>query len=471
MRRSIALLLAVLLPAVPGAPAWATVIRSAAPASAPASAVPGIQLSLPSSGSSFLGPDSARDSAIGLQGSLPSWSGPQATISPAPALAPVSGRSIAGRASLPQAAGPAALIRARTAASPQGAAPLQGSLDAMRSASVLGAQSLRQESPDASYGTSRAAFDRLIGAGASLGDQASGQEAPVPAVLSTLKGTLTPGYETTRDLSPEAAGVQTSPSREDPTQKPDLKRTLRWYLGGTAAFKIGMEALGLSIPLLALTVFGQVKWAAVMSVGWGLSQLVFSSLAGGILDRHSPTKVISRAMTLQAASVGIMIGLFAFDKLFPALLGFPLAQPVAILILYTLAGACLGVQDTARQVIPPEVIGKDEKAIKLFNARTHMAYEVSGVIGALLAGLVISKFGVLAALLLHPPAYLAAAWIFSHIRMGHARRTPRRPPFPEHGRVPRRPSGPSSRIWLRARAAYSARNSSAGGCSPWRSRS
>jgi len=203
-----------------------------------------------------------------------------------------------------------------------------------------------------------------------------------------------------------------------PELDPETNQTLRWYLAGTGTFKLGMEALGVSVPVIALTVFGQVKWAAVLGVGWGLSMIVFSSLAGGLLDRKSPAKVISWAMGLEAATISVFLGLLAVDKFLPALAGFQLASPYALLALYSLAGGFLGVADTARQVIPSEIIGADERQLKLFNAKTHMAYEVAGVAGALLTGLIISTFGLLPALLMHPPAYLLAAFLFSRIRMG-----------------------------------------------------
>ena len=76
---------------------------------------------------------------------------------------------------------------------------------------------------------------------------------------------------------------------------------------GTSFYKLGMEALGITMPLLALQLFDKVAWAAAMGVGWGLSQIVFSFLAGSLLDRRSPGKVLSGAAALQGLSVTPMV--------------------------------------------------------------------------------------------------------------------------------------------------------------------
>ncbi len=123
-------------------------------------------------------------------------------------------------------------------------------------------------------------------------------------------------------------------------------------------------------------------------------------------------------MGLQGLTIAVLLGLFAFDMYLPGLLAFKLASPYVLLALYSLAGGFLGVADTARQVIPPEIIGTHEREIKIFNSKVHIAYEVAGVIGALATGVIILNFGLVPALILHPPAYLLAALVFSRLKLG-----------------------------------------------------
>jgi hypothetical protein len=123
------------------------------------------------------------------------------------------------------------------------------------------------------------------------------------------------------------------------------------------------------------------------------------------------------SFALQALTVAALIGLFAADKFLPGIAGFPLVNPISLLILYSLAGGFMGVSDTARQVSPPEIAGTNQRTLKIFNAKTHIAYEIAGVLGAILTGVIIANFGIMPALLIHPPAYLLAAWVFSRIKI------------------------------------------------------
>ncbi len=269
-------------------------------------------------------------------------------------------------------------------------------------------QTLRDAPSEGSRQVADEGFDRLldrVSVPAGAGDIAHGpmRSAGQPSRLARAgPASLPSARETPRPRAP-------------PTL--DSKRNARWYLAGTAAYKLGMEALGLAVPLLAMTVFGSITWAAVMTVGWVLSQALFGTLAGGLLDRRPPEKILKWSMAGQAAAVTGLLGLFLADKLLPMALGFPLFNPYLLLVFYSLAGGFMGAADTSRQVMPPQIAGQDERAIKVFNARTHIAYEVAGVAGALGAGLAIKTFGLGAALFIHPPAYLLAAWAFSRLSL------------------------------------------------------
>jgi hypothetical protein len=260
------------------------------------------------------------------------------------------------------------------------------------------------------HAAGREGFARLLGLRLIRSGKSSEPVAASASSLGSLRARLS-AHSAGEHASPAAAPGETPPPGQSE------KAATRKYLVGTGIFKMGMEALSLSAPLLALTIFGQVKVAAVLVVGWGLSQIVFSSLSGGLLDRRSPSKVLAWSMAFQAATVAVLIGLFAADKFFPGIAGFPLVNPMTLLALYSLAGGFMGVSDTARQVIPPEIAGSQEHGLKIFNAKTHIAYEIAGVLGAVLTGVIIANFGIMPALLIHPPAYLLAAWVFSRLKI------------------------------------------------------
>ncbi len=271
---------------------------------------------------------------------------------------------------------------------------------------------------ESAYGIGRENFARITGEAAA---HAGAVNAAVPRSAVSGESKSLPRETGLRQAASggEAAPAPDYKAPQAPAPVPDAARKsqIRTYLLGTAAFKIGMEALSVSVPLLALTVFGSATWAAVLAMGWGSAQIIFSSMAGGLVDRTSPSKVLAWAMRLQAAAIGTLISLFAVDHFLPGLFGFPLAGPYVLFALYSLAGGFMGAAETARQVMAPALVGEHEHGVKRFNAKVHIAYEIAGVAGALLTGLIISQLGLLTALILHPPAYLLAAWIFIRLNI------------------------------------------------------
>jgi hypothetical protein len=198
---------------------------------------------------------------------------------------------------------------------------------------------------------------------------------------------------------------------------PASRGKLAAYLSGVAIYKTGMDSLMLGVPLLALTTFGSAAWAAALASAWGLSQVMFGSLSGGLLDRNSPSKVFAWAMGLQALVTGSILGLYCIDAFYKGLLPFAAFNPYAVLVLYGIAGGLIGVADVSKQVVAPVLAGSDEKEVKILDARTHIAYEVSGTLSALAAGWVMRAYGVGAILPVLPAVFLASCLLFSFLRL------------------------------------------------------
>jgi len=189
------------------------------------------------------------------------------------------------------------------------------------------------------------------------------------------------------------------------------KKSARQALLGTGIYKFGMEALNVSMPLIALTVFGSAVWMATMAVAWGASMTLASMFAGGLIDRKPVQKVLAGALVTQAVAVGGII----------ALLVLGVTSPWLILPLYSFAGLTQGVVLTARDTIPARILGRDQAVLGKFNAKTHMVYETAGTIAPLLVTLLIGKVGLIAGLFLQPPAYLLAAYAFSRLKLDSVR--------------------------------------------------
>ncbi|MBI4423891.1 MAG: MFS transporter [Elusimicrobia bacterium] len=346
-----------------------------------------------------------------------SASGAGASLAAAPPR--LSGATLAlPPSSLPAALGPAVVAPALPAAEPGPAAgpaesaPEPSSLAAAKAVRLFaaevhaGGREVARAPGDAGRAAAESAFARLLPGYAEAKTEETAASGPAPAALGEASA-LRPGGE----VPPAIEGDAGVPA---PAQAPSLARG---YLLGTGIFKLGMEAVVIAMPQVALAVSGQMAWTAVMMVGWVLSQALASSLAGGMLDRNSPTKVLSRSLAVMAGIVTAILAFAAIDAIAGGALGVALFNKYTLLALYSLAGAAWGVADTARQVIPPLAVGRDERAIKLFNAKTHTAYEIAGVIGAVATGWMIQSFGLVQALILHPPAFLLAAWVFSRLRL------------------------------------------------------
>jgi MFS family permease len=175
---------------------------------------------------------------------------------------------------------------------------------------------------------------------------------------------------------------------------------------GTAVMKSGMETITLSVPMLALTAFGGISAVAGLVVVYGLSQAIFAAMAGGLADRFSARKVLAGAVLAQTALVATLIGVGAVGAL----------SMTTLIPLYLLIGGVTGVIETARHSIPTLLLGQDEAALKQYNAKLHISYEVAGVVGALAAGALIGFAGPLWSLAIQPPAFALAAWYFWRVR-------------------------------------------------------
>lgn len=195
---------------------------------------------------------------------------------------------------------------------------------------------------------------------------------------------------------------------------PEAKRNVRLMRLGTAAMKSGMEVVKLGIPLLALQVLGSATSVALLAVSYGVAQAIFGSWAGALTDRVPASRVLTGAIVAQAVLIASLVGLAAAGVFTPWIL-FPV---------YALVGGAVGVAETTRRVVPPLMLGQDTETLKKYNGSLHLFYEVAGVGGALLAGVLIAAFGPLNAMLLQPPAFALAAFMFWKVKHSFVKAPP-----------------------------------------------
>ncbi|MCX5788278.1 MAG: hypothetical protein NTX64_07210 [Elusimicrobia bacterium] len=216
---------------------------------------------------------------------------------------------------------------------------------------------------------------------------------------------------------PRVGAAEITPA--PPAASPQDRRNIRLMNFGTGFWKFGAEAVAVGVPLAALHLFGGATFVAGLAVMYGMSQIVSSSVAIGLVERAPPSRVLAGAVAVQAAIVASIFAL-ASAGLLSAWMIFPL---------YALIGAAHGVAETARRLVPGWILGHDEAALQRYNGGLHVFYEIAGIAGAIAAGAVVLMSSPLAALILEPPAAIIAAFLFSRV---HADFEPA-PPAPRAG--------------------------------------
>jgi hypothetical protein len=327
----------------------------------------------------------------------PSLSAPSLSPSLAPSLPSLGAAPLAPAAIAPlaaAAASPALPPLAAAPAAPAAASPVFHASHqrlVVAGEAVAAAAGAPDPSADASRGSADAQFSLLTGELAAERPDALPVPADGPSVLRSL------------DL------LRYKP---EPGQDPEVTRKVKRMMLATSVMKAGTETVTLGVPLLILTSFGGATLVAAMVVGYGLTRAAFGAGVEGLTRRWSARRVLAGAVTAQAALVTVILGLGAAGMLSVGTL-FPL---------YLLIGGTVGVIETSRRVIPALLLGRDDTVLSKYNARLHIWYEVAGVTGALSAGALIAFAGPLWALLIQPPAYLLAAWLFFGVK--HAKPEP-----------------------------------------------
>jgi MFS family permease len=197
---------------------------------------------------------------------------------------------------------------------------------------------------------------------------------------------------------PAAAALREIPAR--------ARSGFRLYAAGISIVKVGIEALNLVVPTLLLSQFGAATLVGALFLSSQLAGLVAGWIAGPLVDRFSPAKVLAATAILQILAIGSIPLAFAF--------GTTLGLPV-IFGLFTVNGLLSGAFDIARRAALPQILGRDERVLNAHNAKIYITREIAAMAGIVGAGFLLGKLGYLATLGIHPAAYIVAALLFSRL--------------------------------------------------------
>ena len=248
----------------------------------------------------------------------------------------------------------------------------------------------------------RRSGDELEGilSGEFLQRPAAADEGPLAAETSESGSSLRPAQTPAGRSAPEpvAAPIPEIPAR--------ARSGFRLYAAGISTVKVGIEALNLVVPTLLLSQFGAATLVGALFLSAQLAGLVAGWIAGPLVDRFSPSKVLAVTAILQILAIGSIPLAFAF--------GTTLGLPV-IFGLFTVNGMLSGAFDIARRAALPQILGRDERVLNAHNAKIYITREIAAMAGIVGAGFLLGKLGYLATLGIHPAAYIVAALLFSRL--------------------------------------------------------
>lgn len=388
VRRPLASLLALLLSLEAFGPsAWAQVARAG---TAPATALAPVPRAI-AAGPLFTAPSLGALAPVLAPLASPALAPVPVLAAPALAAASVVSPALAARA-LPAAAAPA------SAGKP--AAPAAG-VARLAEAST---QALEKVSAAAS---SRADLKRS-------GEDLEGILSGEPLLRPTAAGDAVAAGASRGARTLDAAGGVPEGSAPEPAAPavpevtPSAKTGFRLYAGGITVVKVGIEALNLVIPTFLLAQFGTATLVGALFLSAQLAALVAGWIAGPLVDRFSPAKILAVTAALQIAVIGAIPLAFAF--------GTTLGLPV-IFTLFTVNGFLGGAFDIARRAALPRILGRDERVLNAHNAKIYITRELAAMAAIFGTGVLLGKLGYLAVLGLHPAAYIVAALLFVRLAL------------------------------------------------------
>ncbi|CAF1193982.1 unnamed protein product [Adineta ricciae] len=220
------------------------------------------------------------------------------------------------------------------------------------------------------------------------------------------------------------------------------KRNILIYIIGIMLYKFGLEAFNGSIVSLAANRYDRDAMQSGMSaktfekVGLiiGLNQAcqcIGSILIAPLIKRWPTRTVLSISIFLFSIFAALLMiidgatgGKIKPNPFYPAHehdYSYYGNYPTNLIIpIYCLTGIAYGMVELIRRIIPRDIVGSDEEKLQRMDALVHVFYEVAGVSGAFVTGLVlIPKLGNNYSFIITPILFTLSAivWFFINAKL------------------------------------------------------
>ena len=185
-------------------------------------------------------------------------------------------------------------------------------------------------------------------------------------------------------------------------------RNYRLYACGHIAHVHGWWGNRLGVGWLTWELTGSAAWLGIVAFAGMIPVMLIAPFAGAWADRYG-----HRRAALIAGSTGAMVTM----TLGVAALSGHMTVPL-LLVLSVLQGLLVGIEFPARQALIPQLVGRENIAAAVaFNATT---FQVGAFLGPVLAGILISRWGAGASILLFALTNVWMAIMMFMIRHRHS---------------------------------------------------
>ncbi len=225
----------------------------------------------------------------------------------------------------------------------------------------------------------------------------------------------------THDSQTSTPSEPPAPSRPNGASA-QAKRSITWFLGGLLIGQVGVEILGLAMPLLMREKFGGFKALAQIAIYASMASIAGQLSGGWIANKFGIKGTYVGATVLRLLSISAMV-VFLMGPAAPIIAAVPLLAKLAVLLnqfspmsvltgFYAFNGFMSGLALTAQKSIPNAILGSDRATLERFSSLQQWLLEIIGVSGPKAGGFMIQAFGFTSAIAVYPVMLLLAVGMY-----------------------------------------------------------
>ncbi|MBI4057481.1 MAG: hypothetical protein HY399_08060 [Elusimicrobia bacterium] len=190
-------------------------------------------------------------------------------------------------------------------------------------------------------------------------------------------------------------------------ERPFFNRSVKLFLWAGIIMQIGIEAVGLALPMLIKLKFAKYMVITQMAMYAALAGIVGSVVGGFLVKRLGPKAIVVSTTILSLINFSLLVYLLATGHM----------TLMVMMILEALGGFLGGVCGVAMGIIPLKFFGKNQAAMDRFYGIQQFSVEPVGIAGPPLASRIVGAFGFVVALIFYPVALLIGILLYFRMQV------------------------------------------------------